>query len=115
MESTSTLQILIVSGACCSPNLTHQDQMLEKALAEALKDIGNGFEVRKVSLSHALHSKDGLTAKQHELILALFQMHNTRFTPALFLNDEVKFIGKIPSVEQLQDALKNIVSSVQGE
>lgn len=115
MDTKTTPQILIVSGACCSPNLTRQDQMLESTLNEALRDLGGGFNVRKVGLSHVLHSKEGLTEKQHELILALFQMYNTRFTPALFLNDEVKFAGKIPSVEQIKEALKEIEKPLSGD
>lgn len=115
METNPTTQILIVSGACCSPNLIHQDQMLEKALAEALSDLSITTKVQKVSLSHVLHNKEGLTSRQHELIMALFQMHNTRFTPALFIKDEVRFAGKIPSVEQIKEALKEIETPNKSE
>jgi hypothetical protein len=105
MESKPSLQILIVSGACCSPNLIRQDQMLEKVLSEAIKDLNLTVEIQKVSLSHALHSSDHLTPKQHQQILALFRTYNTRFTPALFLGDEVRFAGKIPSFDQVKEAL----------
>lgn len=105
MESKSSPQILIVSGACCSPNLIRQDQMLEKVLGEAITDLNLSVEIQKVSLSHALHSSGHLTPKQHQQIMALFQTYNTRFTPALFLGDEVRFAGKIPSVEQIKEAL----------
>ncbi len=108
METKSSPQILIVSGACCSPNLIRQDQMLEKVLGEAINDLHMTVEIQKVSLSHVLHSSDNLTPKQHQQIMALFQTYNTRFTPALFLGDEVRFAGKIPSVEQIKEALANI-------
>ena len=108
MESKSSPQILIVSGACCSPNLVRQDQLLEKVLDEAINDLNMTFEIQKVSLSHALHSSDNLTPKQHQQIIALFQRYNTRFTPALFLGDEVRFAGKIPSVDQVKEALSGI-------
>jgi len=108
METKSSPQILIVSGACCSPNLIRQDQMLEKVLGEAINDLHMTVEIQKVSLSHALHSSDNLTPKQYQQIMALFQTYNTRFTPALFLGDEVRFAGKIPSVEQIKEALANI-------
>jgi hypothetical protein len=51
METKSLPQILIISGACCSPNLLHQDQMLEKALEQAISDLGLNVEIQKVSLS----------------------------------------------------------------
>ncbi len=105
MESKSSPQILIVSGACCSPNLIQQDQMLEKVLGEVINDLNLTVEIQKVSLSHALYSNDHLTPLQHQQIIALFQTYNTRFTPALFIGDEVRFAGKIPSVEQIKAAL----------
>jgi hypothetical protein len=105
MEFKSSPQILIVSGACCSPHLIRQDQLLEKALGQAISELSLTIEIQKVSLSHVLHSSDNLTPKQYEQIMALFQTYNTRFTPALFLNDEVRFAGKIPSVDQIKEAL----------
>ena len=108
MEAKSLPQILIVSGACCSPNLLRQDQMLEKALGQAVSDLGLSVEIQKVSLSHVLHGSGHLTPKQHQQILALFQIYNTRFTPALFLGDEIQFAGKIPSVNQIKEVLADI-------
>jgi hypothetical protein len=105
METKSLPQILIVSGACCSPNLIRQDQMLEKALGQAVSDLGLSVEIQKVSLSHVLHGSGHLTPKQDQQILALFQTYNTRFTPALFLGDEVLFAGNVPSMEQVKEAL----------
>lgn len=105
METNSLPQILIISGACCSPNLLHQDQMLEKALEQAISDLGLNVEIQKVSLSHVLHGSSNLTSMQHQQTIALFQTHNTRFTPALFLGDKILFAGKIPSVNQIKEAL----------
>ncbi len=108
MESISSSQILIVSGACCSPNLIRQDQMLEKVLGEAISDLNLSVKIQKVSLSHALHGSDQLTSKQYQQILALFRTYNTRFTPALFIGDEIQFAGKIPSVDQVKEVLTRI-------
>lgn len=109
MEAKPLPQILIVSGACCSPNLIRQDQLLERALEQVFSDLQLTFEVKKVSLSHVLHGKENITQKQQKQILTLFQSYNTRFTPALFLNDEVRFAGNIPSTDQLRDALKEFI------
>jgi len=108
MDPKSSTKLLIVSGACCSPNLIRQDQLLEKALGQAMDELSLTIEIQKVSLSHVLHSSDNLTSTQYNQILALFQTYNTRFTPALFLNDEVRFAGKIPSVEQIKEALSGV-------
>ncbi len=105
MENQPLPQIVIVSGACCSPNLKKLDQTLEQVLAEALQNFNLSLEIKRESLSHLLHDRGSLTAKQHSQVLALFNNYNTRFTPALFINDDVKFAGKIPTVEQLKSAL----------
>lgn len=109
MEGKPSLQILLVSGACCSPNLIRQDQLLEQALGQAFGDLQRTFEVRKVSLSHVLHGKENISEKQQKQILNLFQSYNTRFTPALFFNDDIRFAGKIPSNDVLRDALKDFI------
>lgn len=111
METKSLPQLLIVSGACCSPNLVRQDQMLEKALQQAQSELGLLAEVRKVSLSHVIHGGGDLTPKQREQIMALFQAYSARFTPALFIGDEVRFAGKLPTLEQLKEALQGVVAA----
>lgn len=105
MESKSIPHILIVSGACCSPNLARQDQMLENALQQAVSDLGLSVEIKKVSLSQVLYSSGQLTSQQHQQISALFQAYNTRFTPALFFGDELQFAAKVPLVDQIKEAL----------
>ena len=108
MEFTPIHTILIVSGACCSPNLIRKDQQLEKALGEATRGLDISFDTRKVSLTHALHSSEGLTQKQRKQIIALFQAYNIRFTPALFVDDALKFAGDIPTAEKIKEMLKQI-------
>lgn len=110
METKTLPQLLVVSGACCSPNLIRQDQILEKALQQALSELGLVGEINKVSLSHVIHGGGILTPKQREQIMALFQAYNVRFTPALFIGDEIRFAGKPPTVDQLKEVLQEVLS-----
>ncbi|MHB1120698.1 MAG: thioredoxin family protein [Bellilinea sp.] len=109
METKTTPQILIVSGACCSPNLIRLDQTLEQALTQALKDLNLSIEVRKVSLSAVLHNGGDLTPKQHDQITTLFNGYGVKFTPALLINEDVRFAGKPPTAEQLKAILREAV------
>ena len=108
MEKENRLQVITVSGACCMPHLARQDQILEKNLQEALGQLGIVVEVQKVSLSAVLAGGGALTAKQREQILALFQRHGARCAPAVLINDQVRFAGKQPTVEQLKEALQAV-------
>lgn len=103
-------QILIVSGACCSPNLVRLDLTLEKNLQQALSEIGVNVGVRKVSLSVVLNGGGDLTPEQHTQVTALFQGYGARFCPALIVGDQVRFAGTPPSVDQLKDALRGMVA-----
>jgi hypothetical protein len=109
METKTTPQILIISGACCSPNLAKLDQTLEQAVTQVLKDINSTIEVRKVSLGSILNNGEKLTPKQYDQIMALFHKYGTKFTPALMVNDDVCHAGKPPSVEQLKEILVKVI------
>ena len=110
MENKSLPQLLLVSGACCSPNMVKLDQVLEKNLDQALKDLGIHPEVRKESLSAIINGGGDLTAIQREQIMSLFQAYGAKFTPAFLIGDELRFAGKPPSVDQLKEVLQEVVT-----
>lgn len=110
METKSLPQLMLVSGACCSPNMIKLDQVLEKNLDQALKDLGIHPEVRKESLSAIINGGGDLTAMQREQIMSLFQSYGAKFTPAFLIGDEVRFAGKPPSVDQLKEVLQEVVT-----
>ena len=107
MEQNNTLQVITISGACCLPHLAKQDKALETALQQAIARVAFMVEVREVSLSALLAGHGDLTSRQRAQVLALFQRYNTAFTPAVMVNDKVLFAGKLPTVDQLTDALQS--------
>ena len=111
METQSLPQLTLVSGACCSPNMIKLDQVLEKNLQQALKDLGISPDMRKVSLSAIINGGGDVTVVQREQIMSLFQAYGAKFTPAFLIGDQVRFAGKPPSVEQLKEALQEVVAS----
>jgi protein-disulfide isomerase len=110
MDKRDELQVITVSGACCMPHLARLDQALEKNLQEALNHLGIKASVLKVSLSAVLAGDGVLTTRQREQILSLFQKRGATFTPAVLINDQVRFAGKPPTPEQLEEALQSVVS-----
>lgn len=110
METKSLPQLLLVSGACCSPNMVKLDQVLAKNLDQALKDLGIHPEVRNESLSAIINGGGNLSAIQREQIMSLFQAYGAKFTPAFLIGDEVRFAGKPPTVDQLKEVLQEVVT-----
>lgn len=110
MDKGNTLQIITVSGACCMPHMARLDQVVEKNLQEAIGQLGVAAQVRQVSLSAILAGKGDLAPKQREQIQALFQLHGARFAPAILINDQVRFMSKPPTTEQLKEALQSAAS-----
>ncbi len=107
MAEKNALQVVTISGACCMPHLAQADKKLETSLQEAAGQLAMAVDVHKVSLSALLAGKGGLTPKQRDLVLALFQRHGATFAPAMLINDQVCFAGKLPTVDQLKEALQN--------
>ena len=99
------VQVTMLSGACCMPHLAQLDKALEKSVRQVISDLGIAADVQKVSLSDVLAGGGTLTAKQRQQTLTLFQRYGATFTPALLINDQVRFAGKQPTVEQLKEAL----------
>lgn len=115
MTETTTQKIILVSGACCQAHLAKLDAGVEKALAQALSELGMTTPFEKVSLSALLAESDPLSAKrsqlstkQHLLVLSLFNQYGASFAPAVIINDQVRFVARVPKLEDLKTALKEI-------
>ncbi len=110
MEEQSVPHIITVSGACCMPHLARVDKVLEKNLRQAISELGAVVEVRTVGLSEVLAGGGNLSTKQKEQVLALFQRYSAAFTPAVLIDDQVRFAGPPPTVDQLKEALQAVAS-----
>ncbi|MGE5603867.1 MAG: hypothetical protein ACM30E_12510 [Nitrososphaerales archaeon] len=113
MEDTKSPEIITVSGACCAPHMAKLDQALEKALQEALADLGLAVQIRKVSLSAVLNFSQELPPEPRKQVLALFQRYNLRCAPMVLINGQVRFAGVPPSAQQVKEALRAAVPSPQ--
>ncbi len=106
MGQQKTLEILMVSGACCSPSLATMEKDLEKHLRQAIEQLGLQAEVRVVSLGAVLNGKATVTGEQSQLINALFQKYGARFAPAGLVDTRVLFAGSAPAPEKLKGILE---------
>lgn len=104
MEEVSTLQIVLISGACCAPHLAQLDKELEGNVQQAIEQSGAKAEVRSVSLSALLSGGGSVTAPQQRQLLSLFQKYGAKLAPAVLIGDQVRFAGSVASVEQLKEA-----------
>jgi len=104
MEKVPTLQVIVVSGACCMRHLALLDKELEKNIQQASAQVAATVQVRTVSLSALLHGGESLNPQQRRQVLSLFHKYGARFAPALLIGDQVRFAGSVPTVEQLREA-----------
>ncbi len=105
MDEEATLEVVLVSGACCMPHLALLDRELEKTIQQAASQIAAGVEVRTVSLSAVLNGEESLNVQQRGQVVTLFHKYGAKCTPAVLIGDHVRFAGGVPTVEQLQVAL----------
>lgn len=111
MSDNEFPQILIISGACCSPSLSKLDQEFEKNLRQALNEMNLSFDIRKISLSAVLNEVEHLTPKQFDQIALLFRKYGTKFTPAMMINEVICYAGKPPAKDQLKEILAKALAS----
>lgn len=103
MEEQEAFEIVMVSGACCSPSLAAVEKELEKQLRQTIEQVGLPAEVRIVSLGAILAHKASLSAEQEQLIHAMFQKYGARFAPAGLVDKQVLFAGSAPTPSKLKE------------
>jgi hypothetical protein len=111
MAEKGKITIILVSGACCLAHLAKVDKVVEANLQQAINELGTTIEVQKVSLSAILAGGGGITVKQRELLLAYFQRYSGSFTPAILIEDKVRFAARPPSVDELKQVFKEVASA----
>ncbi len=108
MEAQGTLEIVMVSGACCSPSLATVEKELEKHLRQTVEQVGLAAQVRVVSLGSVLARKASLDTEQEQLIQAMFQKFGARFAPAGLVGNRVLFAGGAPGPNKLKEILETL-------
>lgn len=111
MTNNKAPQILIISGACCSPGLSKLDLELENNLSQVLVEMNLSIDVQKISLSAVLNNIEKLSPKQVDQIAFLFRKYGTKFTPAIMVDDVVCYAGKPPVKDQLKEILAKELAS----
>lgn len=108
MESQKTVEIVLVSGACCAPSLAQVEKELEERLKQTIQELSLDAKVTVVSLSSVLSGKASVAEDQAQLIQALFQKYGARFAPAGLVDKRVLFAGGAPAPDKLKTALEGL-------
>jgi len=105
MEQTK-VEIVMVSGACCAPNLANTEKDLEARILQTIEQLDMDAELKIVSLGAVLAGDDSLAVEQSQLIQALFQKYGARFAPAGLVDKRVLFAGSAPAQDKLKEILE---------
>lgn len=92
--------VVIISSACCSPNMAVLDQQLRKLIDKAISETGIQAQVSVIGIST-------LFKNPNSKILAKLMDDNSKGiakTPAILINDEVISYG-IPTLDDIKQAL----------
>jgi hypothetical protein len=104
MEQTK-VEIVMVSGACCAPNLAKTEADLEARILQTIQQLDMDAELNIVSLGAVLNGEDSLAAEQSQLIQALFQKYGVKFTPAGLNGTKVLFAGGASEADKMKELL----------
>jgi hypothetical protein len=94
------IKVVIVSGACCSPNMTAFDEQVRKAINNAIAETEIHAEVSLIPVSTLFHGPNSKIASK------LMESYNKGLAslPAILINEEVIFFG-VPTMVEIKQAL----------
>jgi hypothetical protein len=108
MAAQGTLEITLLSGACCNPSLASAEKDLEKKIGMAARELGLDARVEVVSLSAVLAGQAAVTDSQSQVIRAMFQRYGARMAPAAMTGSRFLFAGGVPTVEKMLSILQGV-------
>ncbi len=101
--------VVILSGVCCNPFSYSTEEQLQKNIRSALKTLNIESGIHIITITEAQHSLQTLPKEYLSLvdnIVAIFQSMGLKAFPAIIINGKLAFYGGIPSIEMIQDKLR---------
>ena len=94
------IKVVIISGACCSPNMTAFDEQIHKAINKAIAETEIQAEVSVIPVSTLFRGPNSKIASK------LMESYNKGLAslPAILINEEVVFFG-VPTMLEIKQAL----------
>ena len=96
--------IVIISGTCCSPAFEEVDKQTIKNLEEALKHLEIKAEISLAPVTELVQATN-LSWVALEKAYLMFKKYGIKMCPAIVFDDDVVFVGGIPTVEQIEEKL----------
>jgi hypothetical protein len=94
--------ILVISGACCVPQLAFSDQQAIKIIDQALQEIGITAQTRTLTISSALTG--GIPMEILQAIGIATDPSVIMRLPAVFINGRLISFG-VPDLQMIKNAL----------
>lgn len=105
MEPKQEAIILLISGACCMPQLAGLDQQAQQIIHQALKETSISAQIRTVTISSV--AQGGVPAEIVKEIQDSIGPNNPLRLPALLINGKFVSFG-VPKLNQIKSALSLI-------
>ena len=101
-KTSEGVLVLLVSGACCVPQMAIPDQQAEKIIQQALAETGITAQVRKLTISSAL--RGGIPAEVLNALGVKVDPSNLMRLPGILINNKLVSFG-VPKLETIKNAL----------
>ena len=101
---TETLNVTILSFACCNPKFGIYDKQYIDRLREAGTQLGIEIKLDMVHATEAMMTPDRFTWMGEAT--SLFMKYGAAIAPALFVNHHLELYGGVPTLEKLVETLK---------
>lgn len=102
-----------LSATCCNPAAATSDNQLVANLEAAMKNLGQQHTIYKETLTGAQSALPGIAGQLSDAqkavaqkVMTLFSTQGLMAFPIVFMDGDIVFYGGVPSVNQIEDAIR---------
>jgi len=102
------LNVIILSGSCCSPQFAALDEKVQTRIKEiaGIRNLKTNISI--VSISSAAFGGIGLSKDIDKEVRDLITTKGMSVLPITFFNGSIAFYGGLPSIEFIEEKMNNV-------
>ena len=104
-----TVNVIILSGSCCSPNLVGLDSKVQARIEEIAEKNQVQLNISVVTISAAAFGGLGLSKEVDGVIRKLIADKGMSVLPVVIFGGKIAFYGGLASVNLIEEKLKECI------
>jgi len=99
-----TINVIILSGACCNPKLTDLDNKIRERITEIAKNKNLQPSIKVLAATSSMGGL-GLGKEIDDAVLGLIKSRGMNVLPVVIINGKIAFYGGLASASLIEDKI----------